>query len=278
MGALIGSILHVVIAGILYKKNSESIISKSFVSFFVFIAIAIAEISMYNILPTDEKGMGYLFTSLYIFSMLGIFSLVLGVRKLVFPKKNAFKTRILPVMIGFTVITAILTITDVTHYESTRSAIYTPVFIISFILNYDIPMGYIIYQLTKKRDWISRERRNWIKNLRYFFIINAFYPIIEGISGYSEILRPLDIVNGILIFTSVILLYSLPNYRTWYLDELKTITVIKEIERNTTKKIGKIWEELEKWQEEFENKHKQLTIGEFKGYLQEIEVKMSKKM
>ena len=271
LGALIGSLLHIVIAFIFIQKNRQSIISKAFSSFFIFIAISIFEISMYNIFPLSVEGMKFVFSSLFIFSMFGIFSLVLGVRQLVFPTKNPFKTILIPIMGFLTICVFLLSITDVEHVNDLRYAIYSPLFIISFILNYEIPMGYIIFQLSVKRDWISEERQLWFKNLRYFFIINCFYPIIEGISGFSKELRFLDVVNGIFIFTSIILLISLPSYKSWYLDELKTITVIKHLNEHYKGSLEELWVKMNLWQEKFEQTNKQLTMPEFQGYLMDIE-------
>ena len=74
------------------------------------------------------------------------------------------------------------------------------------------------------------------------------------------------------------MLYSLPNYRAWYLDELKTQTVIRQIEGEYTGTIDKLWKNLDLWQREFEQKHKELTIMEFHGYLAEIETKLKSEL
>lgn len=225
---------------------------------------------MYYLFPLNELGMKQLFASLFVFSMIGIYALLLGVRQLIYPQKNPFKTILLPLMILFTILVAVLTETDVKHIPVQRMAIYSPLFIITFILNYEIPLGYIIYQLTIKRDWISKERQIWFKNLRYFFIINCFYPVIEGLSGISEQMRILDIVNGIFVFSSILLLLSLPAYKSWYLDELKTLSVIDQLERNYSGPIEQLWEKMDKWQKQFEEDQKQMTLPEFKTYLEEI--------
>ena len=161
--------------------------------------------------------MKLLYSSLYIVSMIGVFSLVIGIRKLIFPLNNAFKAIILPIMIVITVITFLLTFTDVTHSPETTNPIYTPLFVLCFILTFDIPLINIIYHLSKKRDRVSDERQKWFKNLRYFFTLTVCYPLLESLSGLANEFRILDLGNGIFIFTSLLLLHSLPNYKNWYL-------------------------------------------------------------
>ena len=87
-------------------------------------------------------------------------------------------------------------------------------------------------------------------------------------------IRILDLGNGIFVGASLVLLYSLPNYKNWYLDELKTMTVMRQIKSDYTGSIEALWVNLELWQKEFEQEHKELTIPEFYGYLAEIEMKI----
>ena len=95
-------------------------------------------------------------------------------------------------MMVITVITFLLTFTDVIHSSETTNPIYTPLFILCFILTFDITLAYIIYHLTKKIDWISEERQKWLKNLRYFFILTACYPLLESLPGLANEFRILD--------------------------------------------------------------------------------------
>ena len=271
IGAFIGSILNISLGIIFLKKNRESAISKAFVTFFICVAVSLLEMSSYYILPMGFTGMKLLYSTLYLVSMIGVISFVTGISKLLFPTNKPFKSLIFPVMIVITVITFLLTFTDVTHSPETINPIYTPLFILCFILTFEIPLGYIMYHLTKKRDWISEERQKWFKNLRYFFILSACYPLLESLSGLANEFRILDLGNGIFIFTSLLLLHSLPNYKDWYLDELKTLTMIKQLKENYPGPIDELWEKMDRWEMKFNEKNKQLTIPEFKGYLKEIE-------
>lgn len=272
LGAFLGSILHVALAILFLRKNKESAISKSFATFFICIAIGLFEISMYYLLPVDVETMKILYSSLYIVSMIGVMAQILGTRQLVFPNKNPFKTIMVPLTVIITAITFVLTLTDVTHIQNPKNPIYSPLFIVFFILTFDIPLYYILYQLTVKRDWISEERKKWFRNLRLFFLVNSFYPVIEGLSGLGpKGIRTLDLGNSIFIVSSLLLLYSLPNYKAWYVDELKTLTVIKQIESDYKGSIDTLWTNLDLWQSEFERQHNELTLTEFHGYLAEIE-------
>ena len=279
LGALLGSILHVALAILFLKKNKESTISKSFATFFICIAIGLFEIALYYLLPVDTMEMKLLYSSLYIVSMIGVMAQILGTRQLVYPTQNPLKSIMIPIMVIITAITFTLSLTDVTHIQDPRNPLYTPLFILFFILTFDVPLYYMIYQLTAKKNWISEERKRWFKFLRIFYIINSFYPVIEGMSGFGPAgIRPLDLGNGMFILSSILLLYSLPNYRAWYLDELKTQTVIRQIEGEYTGTIDKLWKNLDLWQREFEQKHKELTIMEFHGYLAEIETKLKSEL
>ena len=81
-------------------------------------------------------------------------------------------------------------------------------------------------------------------------------------SGFGpQGIRLLDLGNGIYILSSIFLQNSLPNYRAWYLDELKTQTVIRHIEGEYSGSIEKLWENLDLWQREFEQKHKEIPIS-----------------
>ena len=271
IGAFIGAFLQFIISVIFFKKNRESLISKAFATFFFCVTIGLAEIGSYYLLTDDPKTMALLYSSLYIVSMIGVLSLVLGVRQLVFPKNNPFKSPIIPTIILIAIIMLYLSFTDVTHIVETKNPLYTPLFMIGFILTFNVPLTYIIYQLTKKRDWISEERKKWFKNLRYFFFLTAVYPVIEALSGYSNATRILDFGNGIFIFTSLMIMYYLPSYKDWYVDELKTITVINQLKNNYNGSLEHLWKSLDLWQEEFKQKNKELTILEFEGYLKEIE-------
>ena len=273
IGAFIGSFLQFIISIIFYRKNKESLISKAFVTFFFCVAFGLAEIGSYYLLTNDPQIMELLYSSLYIVSMIGVLALVLGVRQLVFPQDNPFKSVIVPVVVIITVSMFYLTFTDITHVVSTKNPLYTPLFMVGFILTFNVPLTYIIYQLTKKRDWISDERKKWFKNLRYFFVLTAVYPVIEALSGYSMETRWLDLGNGIFIFTSLMIMISLPSYKNWYVDELKTLTVINQLKGkgHYEGSIEELWEKLDIWQADFEQKNKELTIPEFEGYLRDIE-------
>ncbi len=278
IGALLGSILHIILAILFLRKNKVSTISKSFATFFICVAIALVEISMYYLLPIDAEQMKLLYSSLYIVSMIGVMAQILGIRQLIFPTKNPFKTIMVPLIVTITAITFTLSLTDVTHLQDPKNPIYSPLFILCFIVTFDVPLYYIIYELTVKRNWISEERKKWFKKLRYFFIINSFYPILEGLSGLGpKGIRALDLGNGIFILTSLLLLYSLPNYKAWYVDELKTLTVINQIEGDFKGSIEKLWANLEIWQKEFEQQQKELSLPEFHGYLAEIEKSLKSK-
>ena len=67
------------------------------------------------------------------------------------------------------------------------------------------------------------------------------------------------------------LLHSLPNYKEWYLDELKTLTMMKQLKENYSGPIEELWEKLDRLEMKFNEKNEQLTIPEFKVYLKEIE-------
>lgn len=215
--------------------------------------------------------MELLYSSLYVVSMIGVLALVLGVRQLVFPHNNPFKSPIVPTIVLITVAMFYLTFTDVTHIVETKNPLYSPLFMVGFVLTFNVPLTYIIYQLTKKRDWISEERKKWFKKLRYYFALTAVYPIIEALSGYSNATRILDLGNSIFIFTSLMIMYYLPNYKDWYMDELKTVTVINQLKNNYNGSLDQLWKSLDIWQEQFEQKNRELTIPEFEGYLKEIE-------
>ena len=66
-------------------------------------------------------------------------------------------------------------------------------------------------------------------------------------------------------------MYSLPSYKEWYVDELKTLTVINQLKGSLHGSLEQLWKSLDLWQADFEQKNKELSIPEFEGYLKEIE-------
>lgn len=155
-----------------------------------------------------------------------------------------------------------------------------------FIFSLSGPMIYSFFQLQKLPQWITKDRRKWIRSVRLGLILFSLFFIIEGIVNTVNLnfFYRLTSINNIiplriyfhlfaiiiLMIASFIFLISTYDIERWFFDELKIRSAIELKNIDSSINLSKIWETIDVWQGNKSIPKNEMTENGISLYLKEL--------
>jgi len=172
-----------------------------------------------------------------------------------------------------------VTITIIYGFTREHTLLLAIIYSVSLLL----PLGYSLYNLRTYPDWITPDRRIWIKRLRIGILLIIPYPLGEAVAGLHTNLflqapispsNPLPQFYAILIvsvlflsFASIVIYSGAPSVNKWFFDEIK-IRATPELQKlNPEVKLSEIWKTVDQWQKESELTTKEMTREKLEEYI-----------
>jgi hypothetical protein len=279
-GSLIAGLIFIVVGLLLLRKNYQSKITRKF--FLSFASISATWFIYFLFLGIRANLENYIYLikiSYLVFNACFFSGLVLLAQacRLLTPTKHPYISRngYLLLLIPF-IVSVILIITrdDLPFMTNTLDPEFSLlpgkisptslVFLSTFLISLLIPVGYSIYRLSIYPEWLTPERRKWIRKIRIGLLLMIPSPIGETVTnlwmiGFLQ--EPISATNPLsrflflntisslfLLYTATIFLFSLPDVNKWFFDEVKIRSTPDIIKINPDVNLSEIWEKIDEWQ------------------------------
>ena len=216
----------------------------------------------------------------YSLLFLGVVLLTQACRALI-PHPTPQSQRIVDSSMILSFICAILLILIQREVGLAHTLLFTVLYLVSLL----VPIGYSIYRLSFYPNWLTSERRRWIKRIRIGILLLIPYPLTETIIGLipfhhfffeslsaaNPVPRFMPIISVAIVITCYavfMILSGSPNVSKWFFEEIKFRATPDLIELNPNIDLATIWEQVDEWEKKSELTSKEMTTQKLEEYVQ----------
>ena len=230
--------------------------------------------------------LGYVGFSVFFFT--GILLIVHACQSLITPNTPYLDIKLYIVIGVCFVLSLLFSVNGIDFTQHERIFILLPDFDILYGLFLGlaliIPILYSVFLLNRIPDWLTRERRTWVKRTQLAMILFLFFPLIESISNiksfpifysptspFNE--TPLKIflyLIGVTIqlLAMFLLLISTYDVEKWFFDEIKIRATPELRELNPKMNLTALWEQVDEWQKSSQLTQREMTMKKLEEYVQ----------
>ncbi|MHA2246614.1 MAG: hypothetical protein ACXADY_16855 [Candidatus Hodarchaeales archaeon] len=270
--SFVAGVIFVIIGVLILRDNYRSSVTRLF--FFSFSSFGIAWIM--NILYFITRFVlqsYYFFLVFYLFHFLAIVLLAHACRALIIPT-IPFQ-RMVYILLGILFLAIVVLV--IAQLKNTI------IFTITYSGTFFLLVTYSVLRLTFYPEWLTENRRHWVKRIRIGLLLLAIAPIGEALvdlpigflqehlsldSPISRIFVILAISISLTYFSGLVIFSGLPDTEIWFFDEVKLRAApdLKEIDPEVN--LTAIWKQIDDWQKESDLTPKEMTTQKLEEYVQ----------